>query len=238
MWLKRSKKPTRFQLLGSTIRIICLIYDFGFSIDNTQNNILGLLPLLLHTPYPTSSGLGTTVDSALLRALSGSTFSVLCPSICASTRFLSLSLSLSSTFVSSAFKLRSSGRSTSAPVICIRSLSWSYFCSCSLSLRSTPPRPSGTVSSSSLLALFKSNGVHQYTGNCRCMLLIMSPTNNISVVPHITRPTKYHPIAVMAGSVAARTADAPPGGCIVPVSSIAADARPHAIAPAIHLIEL
>lgn len=58
----------------------------------------------------------------------------------------------------------------------------------------------------------------------------------ISVAPQATSPTKYQPIAVMAGSVAASTADAPPGGWTVPVRSITADAHAQPVAPAIHLI--
>jgi hypothetical protein len=39
---------------------------------------------------------------------------------------------------------------------------------------------------------------------------------------------------MIAGSVAARTAEAPPGGCTVLVSSMTAEERPHATAPASH----
>lgn len=66
---------------------------------------------------------------------------------------------------------------------------------------------------------------------------MINATVNINVVPNMTSPTKYQPMAVMAGSVAARTADAPPGGCTVLVKSIKADAQPQATAPAIHLID-
>lgn len=92
------------------------------------------------------------------------------------------------------------------------------------------------VSTSLFLVSWRGSGVHQYTGNCRCMLLITRPTMSIKTAPNMIRPTKYQPISVISGDVAASTAEAPPGGWTVPVRSMTAEAAPHETAPAIHFI--
>ena len=78
-------------------------------------------------------------------------------------------------------------------------------------------------------------GVHQKVGYRRCILLMTSDVINVRVPLSNTSGNRYHPRRSTCGSTAASKAVAPDGGYTVFVTVIAADANPHARAPASHL---
>ena len=78
-------------------------------------------------------------------------------------------------------------------------------------------------------------GVHQKVGYRRCILLMTSDVISVKVPLSNTSGNRYHPRRSTCGSTAASKAVAPDGGYTVFVTVIAADANPHARAPASHL---
>ena len=78
-------------------------------------------------------------------------------------------------------------------------------------------------------------GVHQNVGYRRCILLMIRDIINVKIALSSTSGSRYHPRRSTWGSTAASKAVAPDGGYTVFVIVIAADADPHARAPASHL---
>ena len=94
----------------------------------------------------------------------------------------------------------------------------------------------GAFSMSLLLeALPTLAGVHQNVGYRRCILLMTSDVINVKIALSSTSGSRYQPRRSTCGSAAASKAVAPDGGYTVFVIVIAADATPHARAPASHL---
>lgn len=89
--------------------------------------------------------------------------------------------------------------------------------------------------SSSLEAFPTLAGVHQKLGYRRWMLLMTSDVISTKVALSSTKGSRYHPRLSTCVSTAASKAVAPAGGYTVFVTVIAADATPHANAPASHL---
>jgi len=78
----------------------------------------------------------------------------------------------------------------------------------------TTPYPTMLSTSCTIVFFFSLShptvfGVHQKTGNCLWMLFTSSATANINPLPRRMKGMNIHPMAVIVGSTAARTAVAP-----------------------------